>query len=164
MGYHRWLDIHGGKGYHCQVRVLYENREAASGRLDDPNSAILVEGSRFALINSTIYGAQAGIYALDGQGLTLKNSTLNGCDTGLFFNRGRSLIVSGCSIINCRKYGLDIEWSSDIVVDNNSIVNNANSGILLREGTGAAFDDNLISNCTFGLSLECHLNQVRRNQ
>lgn len=161
------FDIHGvGKDTTAKFEYYMKNREAASGRrLDDPNSAILVEGSRFALINSTIYGAQAGIYALDGQGLTLKNSTLNGCDTGLFFNRGRSLIVSGCSIINCRKYGLDIEWSSDIVVDNNSIVNNANSGILLREGTGAAFDDNLISNCTFGLSLwNATFNQVRRNR
>lgn len=161
------FEIYGvGKDTTAKFEYYMENREAARGqRLDMPNSAIVVEGSGFAIKNSSIYRAQAGVYALDTEGITLQDSTLDGCDTGLFLRGGRGLNVSGCSILNCRKYGLDIEWSSDIVVKNNRIINNSNVGILLREGEWAEMDDNLISECAFGLSLwNASYNQVRRNQ
>ena len=161
------FDIHGvGKDTASKFEYYMENREAASGqRLDMPNSAIVVEGSGFTLINSSIYGAQAGVYALDAVGIILQNSTLDSCDTGLVVNGGRKIDVLGCNIINCRKYGLDMEWSSEVAVKNSSIINNSNVGILLREGTGGVFDDNTISECTFGLSLwNASSNQVRRNR
>lgn len=143
-----------------------KNREAARGqRLDVPNAAVMVEGSDFLLLNSSIYRAQAGVYALDADGITIKDCILDGCDTGLFLHGGRGLNVSGCSIINCRKFGLDIECSGDTAVKNCSIINNSNVGILFREGEGATVDDNLISGCTFGLSLwNASHNQVRRNR
>ena len=161
------FQIYGvGKDTTAKFEYYMTNREAASGqRLDMPNAAIVVEGSGFILSNSSINGAQAGIYALDAEGITLKGCTLDGCDTGLIITGGKRIDVLGCSIINCRKYGLDIEWSSDIAVMNSSIINNSNVGILLREGTGGVFDDNAISECTFGLSLwNASYNQVRRNR
>lgn len=161
------FEIYGvGKDTTAKFEYYMENREAARGqRLDMPNSAVVVEGSDLAIKNSSIYGAQAGIYALDAEGITLQDSTLDGCDTGLFLHGGRGLNVSGCSIVNCKKYGLDIEQSREIVVKNNSIIRNSNIGILLREGKWAEMDDNLISECTFGLSLwNASFNQVRRNQ
>lgn len=161
------FQIYGvGKDTTAKFEYYMTNREAARGlRLDMPNAAIVVEGSGFVLFNSSINGAQAGVYALDAEEIALKNSTLDGCDTGLVVTGGRKIDVLGCSIINCRKYGLDIEWSSDVVVMNSSIINNSNVGILLREGTGGVFDDNSISGCTFGLSLwNASYNQVRRNR
>ncbi len=161
------FQIYGvGKDTTSKFEYYMANREAARGRsLDMPNAAIVVEGSGFVLSNSSINGAQVGVYALDAEAITLKDSTLNGCDTGLVVSSGRRINVLGCNIINCRKYGLDIERSRDIVVKNCSITDNANAGVLLREGTGGVFDDNTISGCTFGLSLwNASFNQVRRNQ
>ncbi len=161
------FQIYGvGKDTTAKFEYYMTNREAARGlRLDMPNAAIVVKGSGFVLSNSSIIGAQAGIYALDAYGITLKDCTLNGCDTGLVVSGGRKINVLGCDIINCRKYGLDIEWSRDITIRNSSIINNSNVGILLREGENGSFDDNAISGCTFGLSLwNASYNQVRRNQ
>jgi len=161
------FQIYGvGKDTTAKFEYYMTNREAASGqRLDMPNAAIALEGNGFVLSNSSINGAQAGVYAQGAEGITLKGCTLNGCDTGLVVSGGRKIAVLGCSITNCRKFGLDIEWSSDIAVMNSSIINNSNVGILLREGTGGVFDDNAISGCTFGLSLwNASYNQVRRNQ
>ena len=51
------------------------------------------------------------------------------------------------------------------MLDNNSIVNNTNAGILLKETNEGIIQDNILSMNTFGLSLwNASYNLVRRNR
>jgi nitrous oxidase accessory protein len=146
--------------------VIKGNGFAAAGsKFDDPNTALVIKGNGFCLKNCSIYGAQLAISAENVRDLVLKNDTINGCDTGALILRSSQVKVTGCHIGGCKKYGLDIEKSSDVKLDNNSIVNNTNTGILLREMDENVVQDNILSTNTFGLSLwNASYNQVRRNQ
>jgi nitrous oxidase accessory protein len=138
---------------------------AAESRLDDPNSAIAVRGDGFCLLNCSIFGAQVAVSADNVRGLLIQNTTMDSCDTGGSILQSERARVTGCLITNCKKYGLDIEKSSDVILDNNSVTNNSNGGILLKETTGGVIQDNVLSTNTFGLSLwNASHNQVRRNR
>ena len=95
---------------------------AAGKRLDEPNAAIVVSGNDFRLLNSTIFGAQVGCPGRERaqshpaeyhHGRLRYRSLSCGCIAPR---------VEGCSITNCKKYGLDIEQSRDMMLENNSIV------------------------------------------
>lgn len=154
-----------GKDTTAKFNYYMQNPAAAAGAsLDDANCALVVEGDGFSLENTTIYGAQVGISAEGISGITMQNVTLNGCDTGASILQSRAVTVTGCRISNCKKYGLDVERSSDVRADNNSVINNSNGGILLKESSGGVVQDNKISYNTFGLSLwNSSANEVRRN-
>jgi nitrous oxidase accessory protein len=155
-----------GKDTTAKFNYYMQNPQAAAGkRLDEPNAAIVVRGSDFLLLNSTISGAQVGVLAENAYNLTLQNTTLEGCDTGAYLVGCITPRVEGCKITNCRKYGLDIEQSRDMMIYNNSILNNTNGGILLKEADGGIVQDNVFSMNTFGLSLwNASHNQLRRNR
>jgi len=154
-----------GKDTTAKFNYYMQNPAAAAGAsLDDPNSAIVVKGGGFALNNTTIYGAQVGISAESIRGVLLQNVTLEGCDTGASILQSHSITVSGCRISGCKKYGLDVESSSGVRADNNSVINNSNAGMLLKESSGGVIQDNILSQNTFGLSLwNSSENEVRRN-
>ncbi len=138
---------------------------AAGGSLDEPNSAIVVRGNGFILKNCSIFGAQVAVSAQDVQDLTIQNTTMESCDTGASILQSARVKVTASRITNCKKYGLDIEKSWDVILDNNSIVNNTNAGILLKETNEGVIQDNTLSMNTFGLSLwNASYNQVRRNR
>ena len=138
---------------------------AAGGRFDDPNSAIVVMGDSFSLKNCSIFGAQVAISAENVRTLVFQNITMESCDTGASILQSAQVKVADCHIKNCKKYALDIERSRDVILDNNSIVNNANAGILLRDTKESIIQDNILSMNTFGLSLwNASYNQVRRNR
>ena len=138
---------------------------AAGGSLDEPNSAIVVRGNGFSLKNCSIFGAQVAISADNVRDLILQNTTMEGCDTGASIMQSARVKVTACHITNCKKYGLEIIGSRDVVIDNNSIVNNTNAGILLKETNEGTIQDNILSMNTFGLSLwNASYNQVRRNR
>ena len=97
--------------------------------------------------------------------LVLQNTTMESCDMGASILQSAQVKVTACRITSCKKYGLDIERSRDVMLDNNSIVNNTNAGILLKETTEGIIQDNILSMNTFGLSLwNASYNQVRRNR
>ncbi len=155
-----------GKDTNAKFNYYMQNPLAAAGQhLDEPNAAIIVHGNDFKIANTSIFGAEVGIYAKDVDGLFLQNTTLEGCDTGVSVAGGDSVKVVGCSISSCKKYGLDIEQSRGMVINNNSIMNNTNGGILLKETEGGAIEDNIFSGNTFGLSLwNASYNQLMRNR
>jgi nitrous oxidase accessory protein len=155
-----------GKDSDAKFNYYMQNPAAAAGgRFDEPNSAIVVKGYGFSLKNCSIFGAQVAISAEDVQDLVLQNTTMDGCDTGASILQSARVKVAACRITNCKKYGLDIEKSRDVILDNNSIVNNTNGGILLKETNGGIIQDNILSTNTFGLSLwNASFNQVRRNR
>lgn len=155
-----------GKDTGAKFNYYMQNPAAAAGaRFDEPNSAIVVKGNGITIKNCSIFGAQVAISAENVRSLLLQNTTMEGCDTGASILQSAQVKVTDCHIKSCKKYGLDIEKSRDVVLDNNSIVNNTNGGILLKEMTEGIIQDNVISMNTFGLSLwNASYNQVRRNR
>ncbi|MCX6678230.1 MAG: right-handed parallel beta-helix repeat-containing protein [Methanothrix sp.] len=155
-----------GKDESAKFNYYMQNPAAAAGvRFDEPNSAIVVRGDGFSLKNCSIFGAQLAISAENVRDLLMQNTTIEGCDIGASILESSRLKVAACRITSCKKYGLDIERSRDVVLDNNSIVNNTNGGILLKETNGGIVQDNILSMNTFGLSLwNASYNQVRRNR
>ena len=155
-----------GKDSNAKFNYYMQNPAAAAGaRFDEPNSAIVVRGNAFSLKNCSIFGAEVAVSAENVHNLVLQNTTMESCDTGASILQSSQVKVTDCYIKSCKKYGLDIERSRDVVLDNNSIVNNTNGGILLRESTECIIQDNLLSMNTFGLSLwNASYNQVRRNR
>ena len=154
-----------GKDTTAKFNYYMQNPAAAAGAsLNDPNSAVVVEGDGFCLRNSTIYGAQVGVFAQDVKGIVLDNVTLNGCDTGASILQSREITVKGCRITGCKKYGLDVERSSDVLAEDNTVINNSNGGMLLRQSKSGVIQDNVFSENTFGLSLwNSSGNEVRYN-
>ncbi|MDD4161856.1 MAG: NosD domain-containing protein [Methanothrix sp.] len=155
-----------GKDESAKFNYYMQNPAAAAGRrMDEPNSAIVVRGDGFSLKNCSVFGAQVGVSADTVRDLALQNITLESCDTGASILQSARVKVAACHIKSCKKYALDIERSRDVTLDNNSIVNNTNGGILLKETTGGIIQDNILSKNTFGLSLwNASYNQVRRNR
>ncbi|MFZ3148341.1 MAG: NosD domain-containing protein [Methanothrix sp.] len=155
-----------GKDSEAKFDYYMQNPAAAAGgRFDEPNSAIVVSGYGISIKNCSIFGAQVAISAENVQDLVLQNTTMDGCDTGASILQSARVNVTACRITSCKKYGLDIEKSRDVTLDNNSIVNNTNGGILLKETNGGIIQDNILSTNTFGLSLwNASFNQVRRNR
>jgi len=137
---------------------------AANAGLNDPNSAIVVMGNDVAVKNCSIFGAQVGIWAENVRGLALQNSSLEGCDIGASILQSREITVKGCRITGCKKYGLDVERSSDVLAEDNTVINNSNGGMLLRQSKSGVIQDNVFSENTFGLSLwNSSGNEVRYN-
>ena len=155
-----------GKDTTAKFNYYMQNPAAAAeGSLDEPNSAIVVRGNGFSLKNCSIFGAQVAISAENVRDLVLQNTTMDGCDTGASILQSAQIKVTACHITSCKKYGLEIIGSRDVVIDNNSIVNNTNAGILLKETNEGIIQDNILSMNTFGLSLwNASYNQVRRNR
>lgn len=138
---------------------------AANARLDDPNSAIVIKGDDVSIKNCSIFGAQTAVYAENIIGLLLLNMSMDSCDTGASILKSKDILVSGCTMTNCKKYALDVENSSGVALNNNSIVNNTNGGILLKASEDCTVFDNSLTKNTFGLSLwDASFNQVRRNR
>jgi len=155
-----------GKDSTAKFNYYMQNPTAAAGgSLDEPNSAIVVMGNGFVMKNCSIFGAQVAVSAQDVRELTMQNTTMESCDTGACILQSARVKVTACRIMSCKKYGLDIEKSRDVRLDNNSIVSNTNAGILLKETNGGVIQDNILSMNTFGLSLwNASYNQVRRNR
>ncbi len=143
-----------GKDTNAKFEYYMQNPAAAAGAsLDDPNIAVMVKGDGFCMKNTTIYGAQVGISAENVKGISLQNVTLDACDTGASLLQSQGINVSGCHMSGCKKYGLDVEGSSDVFVNNSSFVNNSNAGLLLKKSSSSVISDNTFSESTFGLSL-----------
>jgi len=155
-----------GKDTTAKFNYYMQNPTAAAGgSFDEPNSAVVVRGDGISIKNCSIFGAQVAISAENVQDLVLQNTTMEGCDTGASILQSSQVKVTACHITNCKKYGLEIVGSRDVMLDNNSIVNNTNAGILLKETNGGIIQDNILSMNTFGLSLwNASYNQVRRNR
>jgi nitrous oxidase accessory protein len=125
----------------------------------------LVEGRDFSIRDTTIFGAQVGVWAENADNISLQNTTLESCDSGVYVKGCRSGLMVGCLFSNCKKYGLDVEQCSDFWLENNRIISNANSGLLLKGSQNCSIERNVVSGNMFGLALwNSSQNQVRRNR
>ena len=106
-----------GKDTNAKFAYYMQNPNAAAGqRLDEPNAAIIVHGNDFRLEDTAVFGSQVGVQAENVNNLTLQNVTLEGCDTGASLTGCIASRVSGCKISTCKKYGIDIEQSRDVIL------------------------------------------------
>jgi nitrous oxidase accessory protein len=155
-----------GKDTTAKFNYYMENPAAAAGqRLDQANAAMVVSANDVSLDDMTIFGSQVGVQAENADNLAIRSTTLETCDTGASLVSCRSSKVDGCTFSNCKKYGLDAEQCDNLTIQNSSIVNSTNAGILLKESDKCQVEDNIFSGNTFGLSLwNSSFNQVRRNR
>jgi nitrous oxidase accessory protein len=143
-----------GKDTTAEFNYYMANPRAAAGqRLDLPNAALIVNGNDAIITNTTVFGAQAGVFTDSTMNISLLNDTFESCDTGAFLNSCSPGRVEGCRFSGCKNYGLDIEGCSDLLLLKNSIVNTVNAGVLLKESTQCSVIDNLFSGNTEGLAL-----------
>lgn len=143
-----------GKDTASKFNYYMQNPEAAAGqRLDLPNAAIIVNGNDAVIDNTTIFGAEAGVFADSSMNISLLNDTFEDCDSGVIlksFDPGR---IVGCTFSKCDKAGLDMERCSEFTVYNNRIMSTTNIGMLLKESYNCNVTDNLFSGNTEGLAL-----------
>lgn len=145
-----------GVGKDTQLKFDYymQNPEAAAGkRLDLPNSAIVVNGNNIAISNTTIFGAEAGIFADGRMNITLLNDTFDSCGSGAILKSLDPGKIIACTFSKCDKYGLDIERCSEFTIRSNRVLDTVNAGVLLKECARSAVTDNLFSGNLEGLAL-----------
>ncbi|MDM7912306.1 MAG: NosD domain-containing protein, partial [Methanotrichaceae archaeon] len=138
---------------------------AASMALNMPNAAIIVKGNDVRIENTTIFGAQVGVYCDTVVNLSLQNNTFESCGQGTQMLRCLAGRVDGCSFSNCAKSGIDAEQCSQMVFTNNSIVNTTHAGLMLKESDNCSVWDNLLSRNREGLAVwNSSNNDIRRNR
>ncbi len=143
-----------GKDATSKFNYYMQNPEAAAGqRLDLPNAAIIISGNDACIDNTTIFGAEAGVFADSTINISLLNSTFESCGSGATLKSCNSARIVGCKFSNCNKAGIDIEGCSEFTVRNNSITDTTNVGLLLKESNQCNVTDNLFSGNMEGLAL-----------
>jgi len=155
-----------GKDTTAKFNYYMDNPAAAAGqRLDQPNAAIVIRANDVSLRDMTIFGSQAGVQAENSDHLAVQNSTLESCNTGVSLSHCSSCKVEGCRFTNSKKNGLDVQLCDDFAMENSSIINSSNAGLLLKESDKCQVQDNLFSGNLFGLALwNSSCSQVRRNR
>ena len=154
-----------GKDTTSKFDYYMQNPEAAAGqRLDLPNAAIIVNGNDAVIGNTTIFGAEAGVFADSSMNISLLNDTFESCGSGAILKAFDPGKIVGCTFSKCDNYGLDIEGCSEFTICNNSLIDTANVGILLKDSTKCKVTDNLFSGNMEGLFLwNSTFNDILRN-
>jgi len=145
------------------------HRDDANLKLDLPNAAIQVDGDDATIADTTVFGAQAGIYSDSTSGLGIRNASFNGCDNGVQLHDCYKSTIEESTFESSKKYGLNIEASSNITVSGNRIKDSKNFGLLLKDSLGCNVERNSISGSTEGIALwnatQCQIgkNYVTKN-
>ncbi len=143
-----------GKDTTSKFDYYMQNPGAAAGqRLDLPNAAILVNGNDVVIDNTTIFGAEAGIFTDSALNISLLNDTFESCDSGVILKSCDPGKIVSCVFSKCNKAGMDIEGCSEFVISNNSVKDTTNVGLLLKESDECNVTDNLFSGNIEGLAL-----------
>jgi len=129
------------------------HRDDARLQLDLPNAAILVEGDDASISDTVVFGAQVGIYSDSSSGLDIRNASFDGCDNGVQLLNCYKSTVASSTFASSKKYGLNIEESSNVTVSGNKIKDSKNFGLLLKDSLGCKVEGNSISGSTEGIAL-----------
>lgn len=122
-------------------------------RFDLPNTAVLVNADNVTLLNITVRGAEAGIYAEDRKDLTIRGSTMDGCERGIALTRCIRATMEGCYFTGCDKAGLNASESREISVRNCTAFNCTHVGVVFRNCLNSSATGNTFSHNTEGLAL-----------
>lgn len=122
-------------------------------RLNLPNAGIIVQGNNVVIQNVALSGAQVGVYADDAVNLSVLNASFDRCGTGAQLLNCHAGRISNCRLSGCDKSGIDVEHSSGIKAENNSVSDTNNSGILLKESTSCSVSNNTASGNREGIFL-----------
>lgn len=125
----------------------------AAFRLDLPNAGIIVQGNNVVIQSVALFGAQVGVYADDVINLSVVNASFDHCGNGAQLLNCREGSISNCRLSGCDKSGIDVEHSSGIKAENNSVSDTKNSGILIKESTSCSVSNNKASGNKEGIVL-----------
>lgn len=134
-------------------------------RMDLPNAGIIVRGNDVVIQNVALLGVQVGVYADGVANLSVVNDTFDRCGTGAQLLNCRAGSINNCTLSGCDKSGIDIEHSSGIKAENNSVSDTNNSGILLKESSSCDVSNNTASSNKEGIFLwNSTFTSVRHNR
>jgi len=143
-----------GKDTTSKFNYYMQNPEAAAGqRLDLPNAAILVNGNDAVIGNTTIFGAEAGVFTDSALNISLRNDTFESCDSGVIVKSCDPGKIVSCAFSKCNMAGMDIEGCGEFIIRNNSVTDTTNVGLLLKESSACNVTDNQFSGNMEGLFL-----------
>ncbi|MCJ7443126.1 MAG: right-handed parallel beta-helix repeat-containing protein [Methanotrichaceae archaeon] len=142
-----------GEDYPSKFSYYMNNPLAAATKLNLPNAAIIVNGNHFSLENTTIFGAQVGIYAYSASNISLINDTFNGCQKGTQLLNCFNGCIENCTFYNCDKTGIDLEGCSGLNLRSNNVSKTTHVGVMLKESESCELYDNVFSWNTEGLAL-----------
>jgi nitrous oxidase accessory protein len=152
-----------------KVDYYMQHPATAMLRLNLPNAGIIVQGNDVAVQNVILSGSQVGIYADGMINSSIINVTFDHCGMGAELLNGRTSRIINCKSSGCDKSGINVERSSDILVDNNSVIGTKNSGILLKMSEVCRISNNTASGNNEGIALwnssltNVQYNRVDRN-
>ncbi|HWQ18416.1 MAG TPA: right-handed parallel beta-helix repeat-containing protein [Methanotrichaceae archaeon] len=129
------------------------HRDDAGLKLDLPNAAILVDGDDASISETAVFGAQVGIYSDSSSGLDVRNASFDSCDNGVQLLNCYKSTVASSTFAAIKKYGLNIEDSTNVTVSGNRIKDAKNFGLLLKDSLGCNVEGNSISGSTEGIAL-----------
>jgi nitrous oxidase accessory protein len=152
------------EGSASKFEYYMQHPATASLKLDLPNAGILVAGNDAIINGIIISGAQVGLYANGKQNLSILNATFDHCSIGSQVLNCRGGRISNCFLSNSDKFGIDVEHSDNFEIENNSLNETKNSGILLKETASCGISNNTASRSLEGIALwNSSLIDVRRN-
>jgi nitrous oxidase accessory protein len=142
---------------------------AAALMLDLPNAGIIVERNDVVVKNIIIFGSQVGLYADGAVNISILNVTFDRCGMGAELLNCREGTIENSRSQGCDKSGIYIEHSSGIRLENNSVADTSNSGILLKASTNCIISNNTASGNKEGIALwnssfiDIHSNRADRS-
>ena len=137
----------------AKFNYYMEHPATANLRLDLPNAGIIVQGNDVAVQNVLLSESQVGVYADGTINSSIVNVTFDRCGMGVELLNGRTSHIINCKLSDCDKSGIDVERSSDILVDNNSVIDTKNSGILLKASEVCKLSNNTASGNIEGIAV-----------
>ena len=149
----------------AKFNYYMQHPATAELRLDLPNAGIIVQGNDVAVQNVVLSGSQVGVYADGMINSSIANVTFDRCSMGVELLNCRTSHIINSKLSDCDKSGIDVERSSDILVDNNSVINTKNTGILLKASQVCRLSNNTASGNTEGIAVwNSSLTDVQHNR
>lgn len=129
---------------------VYSFDDSINGSVVVEKSNIVISGAGYALRGS---GDGNGIDLSGRSNVTIEDITIRGCDFGVYFYNSLSNHIYGSNLSD-NDVGLGLWNSSGNILNDNFLVNNYNSSILLRSSFENTVTQNLIRNNYFGISVQ----------
>lgn len=104
--------------------------------LNLPNSGVYVDGDDVIIEDLVVEGSEVGVLVRGSRNFTIKNASFLRCDSGLSLQGCDLGAVERSTFQECRKYGVQIEGSGEILLKENLFSGNSGVGVMLKESIG----------------------------
>ncbi len=136
----------------------------AALRLDLPSAGIRASGNDISIKDVVFSGGQVGLFVDGAVNLSIVNVTFDHCGQGAQIKNCLGGRVENCRSWECDKSGIYIERSNDMQLENCSIFNTNNYGILLKGCKACSILNSTASGNKEGIALwNCTFAEIRNN-